>query len=49
MEDVLRTKLGTDVFVALRGKGSGRVTINFYSNDDLARILEIMLGEPFEG
>ena len=49
VEDVLRTKLGTDVFVALRGKGSGRVTINFYSNDDLARILEIVLGEPFEG
>ena len=49
VEDVLRTKLGTDVFVALRGKGSGRVTINFYSNDDLARILEIVLGEPFAG
>ena len=49
VEDALRTKLGTDVFVAMRGKGSGRVTINFYSNDDLARILELMLGEPFDG
>lgn len=49
VEDALRTKLGTDVFVAMRGKGSGRITINFYSNDDLARILELMLGEPFDG
>jgi ParB family chromosome partitioning protein len=49
VEDVLRTKLGTDVFVAMRGKGSGRITINFYSNEDLARILELVLGEPFDG
>ncbi len=49
VEDVLRTRLGTDVFVAMRGKGSGRVTINFYSNDDLARILGLVLGEPFDG
>ena len=39
----------TDVFVAMRGKSSGRVTINFYSNDDLTRILELVLGEPFDG
>jgi hypothetical protein len=31
------------------GKGSGRLTINFYSNEDLSRILEIMLGKPFDG
>ena len=49
VEDALRTKLGTDVFVAMRGKSSGRVTINFYSNDDLTRILELVLGEPFDG
>ncbi len=49
VEDVLRAKLGTDVFVAMRGKSSGRVTINFYSNDDLTRILELVLGEPFDG
>ncbi len=48
VEDALRTRLGTDVFVAMRGKG-GRVTINFYSNDDLARILGLVLGEPFDG
>jgi ParB family chromosome partitioning protein len=49
VEESLRTKLGTDVFVATRGKSSGRITINFYSNDDLARILEIVLGAPFDG
>ena len=49
VEDALRTRLGTDVFVAMRSKGSGRITMNFYSNNDLARILEIVLGSPFDG
>ncbi|MDH5643870.1 MAG: ParB/RepB/Spo0J family partition protein [Gemmatimonadota bacterium] len=49
VEDALRDRLSTDVFVAMRGKQSGKVTINFYSNDDLARVLEIVLGEPFNG
>jgi ParB family transcriptional regulator, chromosome partitioning protein len=48
IEDVLRRRLQTDVYVATRGKG-GRITINFYSNDDLARVLELVLGEPFAG
>ena len=48
IEDALRRHLKTDVFVALRGKG-GRVTVNFYSNDDLARLLELILGRPFDG
>jgi ParB family chromosome partitioning protein len=48
VEDVLRRRLQTDVYVAARGKG-GRITINFYSNDDLARVLELVLGEPFAG
>ncbi len=49
VEDALRRRLRTDVTVSTRGKDSGRVAINFYSNDDLARILEIILGEPFHG
>ncbi len=49
VEDALRAKLGTDVFVAMRGKSSGRMTINFYSNEDLSRILELIIGEPFDG
>lgn len=49
VEDALRRRLQTDVRVRIRGKASGRLTVNFYSNDDLARILEIILGEPYEG
>jgi len=48
LEDVLRRHLKTDVFVVRRGKG-GRVTVNFYSNDDLARLLELILGQPYDG
>jgi ParB family chromosome partitioning protein len=48
VEDALRRHLKTDVFVVRRGKG-GRITVNFYSNDDLARLLELVLGRPFDG
>ena len=48
VEDALRRRLKTDVFLTTRGKG-GRITLNFYSNDDLARLLELILGEPFDG
>lgn len=48
VEDALRRRLQTDVRVATRGK-SGKVTINFYSPDDLQRILEIILGESYDG
>jgi ParB family chromosome partitioning protein len=48
VEDTLRRRLQTDVYVVTRGKG-GRISINFYSNDDLARLLELILGEPFSG
>ncbi len=48
VEDVLRRHLKTDVFVRRRGKG-GRITVNFYSNDDLARLLELVLGRPYDG
>lgn len=48
VEDALRRHLKTDVFVATRGKG-GRITVNFYSNDDLARVLELILGRAFDG
>src|SRR5947209_17730710 len=49
IEDALRRRLGTDVRVTLRGKGKGRLHVNFYSNDDLARLLELILGAPFDG
>jgi len=49
VEDALRQRLGTDVRVTMRRRGRGLVTINYYSNDDLARLLELILGEPFAG
>lgn len=49
VEDVLRRRLKTDVFVRRRGKEGGRVAINFYSNEDLERILELVLGERYDG
>ena len=49
VEDALRKRLGTDVTVTQKRKGRGLVTISYYSNDDLARLLELMLGAPFDG
>ncbi len=49
VEEALRKKLGTDVRITTKRRGRGFVTLNFYSNDDLARLLEIILGEPFAG
>lgn len=49
VEDALRRRLGTDVRVTLRAKGKGQIHIAFYSNEDLARQLELILGAPFDG
>ena len=49
IEDVLRKRLGTDVRLTAKRRGRGLLTISYYSNDDLARLLELILGEPFEG
>lgn len=49
VEDALRKRLGTDVRVTQKRKGRGLVTISYYSNDDLARLLELVLGQPFDG
>jgi ParB family transcriptional regulator, chromosome partitioning protein len=49
VEDALRRHLGTDVRISLRAKGKGQVHLAFYSNDDLARLLELLLGAPFDG
>ena len=49
VEDALRKHLGTDVRVTTRRRGRGLVTVSYYSNDDLARLLELILGRPFEG
>jgi ParB family chromosome partitioning protein len=49
VEDALRRRLGTDVRVTLRARGKGQLHVSFYSNDDLARLMEIILGAPFDG
>lgn len=46
VEDALRRRLQTDVFLVTRGKG-GRIMVSFYSNDDLERVLELILGEAY--
>ena len=49
VEEVLRKRLGTDVRVHPRRRGRGFLTIQYYSNDDLSRLLELILGEPYAG
>ena len=49
VEDSLRKRLQTDVRITARRRGRGAVTIHYFSNDDLARLLELILGAPFEG
>ncbi len=49
VEEALRKRLGTDVRVTAKRLGRGAVTIHYYSNDDLARLLELLLGKPFDG
>lgn len=49
VEDTLRKRLQTDVRITARRRGRGALTIHYYSNDDLARLLELILGEPFGG
>ena len=49
VEEALRKRLGTDVRLTAKRRGRGLLNISYYSNDDLARLLEIILGQPFEG
>lgn len=49
VEDALRRRLGTDVKLTAKRKGRGLLSISYYSNDDLARVLELILGAPFDG
>jgi ParB family chromosome partitioning protein len=49
IEDALRKRLGTDVKLTAKRKGRGLLAISYYSNDDLARLLEVILGTPFDG
>ncbi len=49
VEDALRKRLGTDVKVTAKRRGRGLITLSYYSDEDLGRVLELLLGEPFQG
>lgn len=49
VEEALRKRLQTDVRLTQKRKGRGLLTISYYSNEDLARVLELILGESFSG
>ncbi len=45
IEDSLRRHLQTDVKMNLSGPEKGKIELSFYSNDDLERLLELLLGK----
>jgi ParB family transcriptional regulator, chromosome partitioning protein len=49
VEQALRQRLGTDVRLTAKRRGRGLLSISYYSNEDLARLLELILGAPFDG
>lgn len=49
IEEALRKRLGTDVAVVLSGKEKGHLAVRFYSHEDLARLLEVILGRRWDG
>jgi ParB family chromosome partitioning protein len=49
IEEVLRKHLGTDIRITAKRRGRGTISISYYSNDDLVRLLELILGQPYNG
>jgi ParB family transcriptional regulator, chromosome partitioning protein len=49
IETALRKRLGTDAAVVLTGKGKGHLQLRFYSEEDLGRLLELILGRRWDG
>lgn len=49
IEEQLRRKFQTDVKLTLTGKAQGQVSLSFYSNEDLSRLLELLLGNAGRG
>ena len=48
IEDQLRRYLQTDVRLTLTASDRGEIRILFYNNDDLERVLSLVLGAPDE-
>lgn len=42
LEEQLKQSLGTKVSISSKGKGAGKIEIEFYSHDDLERLLEMI-------
>jgi ParB family transcriptional regulator, chromosome partitioning protein len=49
IEDRMRRYLQTDVRLSLTARDRGQLSILFYSNDDLERVLELILGRTGDG
>jgi len=49
IEDQLRRRFQTDVKLALSGKAQGEIRLAFYNNDDLSRLLDLLLGSTERG
>ncbi len=49
IEEALRKRLGTDAEVVLTGKHKGHLKVRFYSEADLGRLLELILGRRWDG
>jgi ParB family chromosome partitioning protein len=44
IEEQLRRRFQTDAKLTLTGKTQGQISLSFYSNEDLSRLLELLLG-----
>jgi ParB family chromosome partitioning protein len=42
IEEKLKQSLGTKVSISSKGNGAGKIEIEFYSHDDLDRLLEML-------
>ena len=42
MQEKLKQKLGTKVAIAAKGEGAGKIEIEFYSHEDLDRLIDMM-------
>jgi ParB family chromosome partitioning protein len=49
IEEQLRRKFQTDVKLTLTGKAQGQISLSFYNNEDLSRLLELLLGSAERG
>lgn len=49
IEEQLRRKFQTDVKLTLSGKAQGQISLSFYNNEDLSRLLELLLGNAERG